>query len=117
VEYRDRYGVDGIMIGRASIGHPWIFNEIKHFIATGQHLAPPTVADRVDAARQHLRSSLAWKGPWEGVVEMRRHYGNYLKGLPNVKEVRLRLCTERDPAVLEEILDEVVANYSMAEVA
>lgn len=117
VEYRARYGVDGVMIGRASIGHPWIFNEIKHFIATGQHLAAPSIADRVEAAREHLRSSLAWKGPWEGVVEMRRHYGNYLKGLPNVKEVRLRLCTEKDPQVLEAILDEVKATYSLAAVA
>ncbi|HMC98119.1 MAG TPA: tRNA dihydrouridine synthase DusB, partial [Flavobacteriales bacterium] len=100
VEYRDRYGVDGLMIGRASIGHPWIFSEIKHFMRTGKHLDPPTVVDRVEAAREHLRTSLAWKGPWEGVVEMRRHYGNYLKGLPNVKDVRLRLCTERDPNVL-----------------
>lgn len=117
MEYRARYGVDGVMIGRASIGHPWIFNEIKHFIATGQHLPVPSIADRVEAAREHLRSSLAWKGPWEGVVEMRRHYGNYLKGLPNVKEVRLRLCTEKDPQVLEAILDEVKATYSLAAVA
>ena len=117
VEYRNRYGVDGIMIGRASIGRPFIFNEIKHFMATGEHLPAPTISDRVEAAREHLRSSLAWKGPWEGVVEMRRHYGNYLKGLPNVKETRLRLCTERDPVVLEEILDEVIANYAFADVA
>jgi tRNA-dihydrouridine synthase B len=114
VEYRNRYGVDGVMIGRATIGHPFIFNEIKHYIATGEHLPPPSVADRVEAAREHLRSSLAWKGPWEGVVEMRRHYGNYLKGLPNVKEVRLRLCTERDPVILEEILDEVKGMYALA---
>ena len=117
VEYRNRYGVDGVMIGRASIGHPWIFNEIKHFMHTGQHLAPPSIADRVEAAREHLRTSLAWKGPWEGVVEMRRHYGNYLKGLPNVKEVRLRLCTEKEPRVLEEILDEVITTYALAAVA
>ena len=116
IEYRNRYGVDGVMIGRASIGYPWIFNEIKHFMRTGQHLPTPTVADRVEAAREHLRTSLAWKGPWEGVVEMRRHYGNYLKGLPNVKDVRLRLCTERDPKVLEEILDEVIATYALAAV-
>ncbi len=115
--YRDRYGVDGVMIGRAAIGHPWIFKEIKHYRATGQHLPAPGIAERVEAVREHLRSSLAWKGEWEGVVEMRRHYGNYLKGLPNVKEVRLRLCTERDPARLEEILDEVVHTYSMAAVA
>ncbi|HRH69296.1 MAG TPA: tRNA dihydrouridine synthase DusB [Flavobacteriales bacterium] len=117
VEYRDRYGVDGLMIGRATIGHPFIFNEIKHFMATGKHLAPPTVADRVEAAREHLRSSLAWKGAWEGVVEMRRHYGNYLRGLPNVKDVRLRLCTEKDPANLEMILDEVRESYTLAAVA
>ncbi len=112
VEYRERYGVDGVMIGRASIGHPFIFREIKHYMATGQHLAPPTIAERVEAARTHLRSSIAWKGLYEGVVEMRRHYGNYLKGLPNVKEMRLRLCTERDPAVLENLLDEVIGNYA-----
>ncbi|MBK9538205.1 MAG: tRNA dihydrouridine synthase DusB [Flavobacteriales bacterium] len=112
VEYRARYGVDGVMIGRASIGHPFIFREIKHYVATGQQLAPPTIAERVEAARTHLRSSIAWKGLYEGVVEMRRHYGNYLKGLPNVKEMRLRLCTERDPAVLENLLDEVIGNYA-----
>lgn len=117
IEYRNRYGVDGVMIGRASIGHPWIFNEIKHFMRTGKHLSPPSVADRVEAAREHLRTSIAWKGPWEGVVEMRRHYGNYLRGLPNVKEVRLRLCTERDPQVLEAILDEVRGTYALAAVA
>ncbi|MEZ4807302.1 MAG: tRNA dihydrouridine synthase DusB [Flavobacteriales bacterium] len=117
VEYRERYGVDGVMIGRASIGHPFIFNEIKHFMATGTHLAPPTVRDRVEAAREHLRSSLAWKGPWEGVVEMRRHYGNYLRGLPNVKDLRLRLCTERDPQQVEAIMDEVIATYALAAVA
>ncbi len=117
VECRQRYGVDGVMIGRASIGHPFIFREIKHYLATGMHLPPPTIAEKVEAARTHLRSSLAWKGPWEGVVEMRRHYGNYLKGLPHVKEVRLRLCTERDPAVLESILDEVIDTYALAAVA
>ena len=112
VEYRERYGVDGVMIGRASIGHPFIFREIKHYMATGQHLAPPTIAERVEAARTHLRSSIAWKGLYEGVVEMRRHYGNYLKGLPNVKEMRLRLCTEREPTVLEALLDEVIGIYA-----
>ncbi len=116
VEYRDRYGVDGVMIGRASIGNPFIFNEIKHYIATGELLPPPSIAQKVEAAREHLRSSIAWKGDWEGVVEMRRHYGNYLKGLPNVKEMRLRLCTERDPAVLEALLDEVIATYALVAV-
>ncbi|MDX9750325.1 MAG: tRNA dihydrouridine synthase DusB [Flavobacteriales bacterium] len=117
VEHRARYGVDGVMIGRASIGHPFIFNEIKHYIATGERLPAPTITDRVEAAREHLRRSLAWKGPWEGVVEMRRHYANYLKGLPHVKEMRLKLCTERDPAVLEALLDEVIATYAVADAA
>lgn len=111
VAYRARYGVDGIMIGRASIGHPFIFREIKHYMATGTHLPPPTITERVEAAREHLRRSIAWKGPWEGVVEMRRHYANYLKGLPNVKELRLKLCTEREPEVLEALLDEVITTY------
>jgi len=114
VEYRNRYGVDGVMIGRASIGHPWIFNEIKHFIATGTHRTPPTITDRVEAARQHLRASLAWKGAWEGVVEMRRHYGNYFRGLPDFKERRLRLVTERDPRIVLELLEEVRAAYALA---
>ena len=115
--YRERYGVDGIMIGRASIGHPWIFNEIKHYFRTGEHLPAPTLADRVEAARQHLSSSLEWKGKHEGVVEMRRHYGNYFKGLPHFKEMRLRLCTEDDPARLFELLDEVRETYAFAAVA
>lgn len=93
VEYRDRYGVDGIMIGRASIGNPWIFNQIKHFMATGEHLPLPTISDRVDAARQHFEMSLKWKGERLGIVEMRRHYANYFKGLPHFKEHRLALVT------------------------
>ena len=116
-ELRDRYGVDGVMIGRASIGHPWIFNEIKYHLRTGLHLPPPTIDDKVDAAREHLRSSITWKGPFEGVVEMRRHYGNYFKGLPNVKELRLRLCTEMRPEVLYEMLEEARGLYATSELA
>lgn len=112
VEYRDRYGVDGLMIGRASIGQPWIFNAIKHYMATGTHAPEPTLADRVAAAREHLERSIPWKGEYEGVVEMRRHYANYFRGLPNFKEWRLRLCTERDPAVLRALLDEVLSVYA-----
>lgn len=114
IEYRQRYGVDGVMIGRATIGYPWIFNEIKHFMATGTHLASPTLGDRVDAAREHLERSIAWKGEYEGVVEMRRHYGNYFRGLPNFKEWRLRLCTERSPEVLYALLEEVRTVYAVA---
>ena len=82
LEYRQKYGVDGIMIGRGSIGNPWIFDQIKHYFATGEHLPQPTVADRVEAARQHLNHSLEWKGLRLGVVEMRRHYANYFRDSP-----------------------------------
>lgn len=111
---RERYGVDGVMIGRASIGHPWIFNQIKHFMATGEHLPPPTLNDRVDAAREHLERSIAWKGDWEGVVEMRRHYTNYFKGLPNFKDHRTKLVTERDPHLVLELLEEVRSAFALA---
>ncbi len=102
LEYKNRYGVDGIMIGRASIGYPWIFNEIKHFMETGEHLAAPTVKDRVEAARDHLMMSVKWKGERLGVVEMKRHYTNYFKGIAHFKEYRTKLVTSFD---LQEILD------------
>ena len=109
---RDQYGVDGIMIGRASIGYPWIFNEIKHFMKTGSHLPAPGLDDRVEAAREHLRRSLAWKGDRVGVVEMRRHYANYFRGLDHFKPYRLRLVTTEDPGELEAILDEIRNHYA-----
>ncbi len=109
-----RYGVDGVMIGRASIGYPWIFNAIKHFMATGVHLPPPTLNDRVDAAREHLERSISWKGEYEGVVEMRRHYTNYFRGIPNFKEHRMKLVTERDPRILIELLEEVRSVFGLA---
>jgi len=93
VEYRNRFGIDGIMIGRASIGAPWIFNEIKHFMKTGEHLAPPTIEERIAAASMHFEGSLQWKGVRLGIVEMRRHYANYFKGLPDFKKHRLDLVT------------------------
>ncbi|MEY4927380.1 MAG: hypothetical protein RI894_1816, partial [Bacteroidota bacterium] len=111
LEYKNRYGVDGIMIGRASIGYPWIFREIKHYVATGEMLDAPTIYERVEAARQHLTHSIAWKGEKVGVVEMRRHYTNYFKGLPGVKEYRSRLVTEYAPSDLYAILDEVADFY------
>jgi tRNA-dihydrouridine synthase B len=112
LEYRNRYGVDGIMIGRASIGYPWIFREIKHYMATGELLPPPDIRERVDAARRHLARSLEWKGPKLGVLEMRRHYTNYFKGLDGVKTYRARLVTEEDPSALFGILNEVETHYS-----
>jgi len=93
VEYRERFGVDGIMIGRASIGSPWIFNEIKHYIAYGQHLAPPNMEERIAAVSMHFEGSLKWKGDRLGIVEMRRHYANYFKGIPDFKKHRLDLVT------------------------
>jgi len=111
LEYRNKYGVDGIMIGRAAIGYPWIFREIKHYFATGELLTPPTIADRVAAARNHLIWSVEWKGERQGVLEMRRHYANYFKGLPNFKEHRQRLVTLDSAAEIVTALEEIVAKY------
>ncbi|NRA47583.1 MAG: tRNA dihydrouridine synthase DusB [Phaeodactylibacter sp.] len=113
--YRERYGVDGIMIGRAAIGYPWIFREIKHYFATGELLAPPTVEERVAAARAHLKHSIEWKGVKLGTLEMRRHYTNYFRGFRNIKEYRKRLVTEDNPANLYAILDEIEHVYGNKE--
>lgn len=109
--YKERYGVDGIMIGRAAIGYPWIFREIKHYLVTGEILPAPTLAERVAVCKKHLRKSVEWKGPKVGIFEMRRHYTNYLKGLPGIKDYRARLVTLMEPAEIEGVLDEVTANY------
>ena len=111
VEYKKRYGVDGIMIGRAAIGYPWIFNEIKHYIKTGEHLPPPTIEQRVDVIRQHLHGSVQWKGEVLGILEMRRHYTNYLKGLPNIRDYRLKLVTLKSLEEIEPVLQEIVQVY------
>lgn len=115
LDYRNRFGVDGIMIGRASIGYPWVFREIKHYFSTGEILPPPTVEERVRAARQHLRDSLDWKGTKLGVLEMRRHYAPYFRDLPNIKPYRARLVTEMQPETLFAILEEIEAEYSAME--
>ena len=109
--YKNRYGVDGIMIGRAAIGYPWIFREIKHFVETGTKRADPTIEERVEVARKHLIKSMEWKGPIAGINEMRRHYANYLRGLPNIKEYRNKLVRITDPKEVEAILDEIKENY------
>jgi nifR3 family TIM-barrel protein len=101
MDYKNKYGVDGIMVGRASIGYPWIFREIKHYLAKGELLAPPTMDERVDACIKHLKFSIEWKGPVLGILEMRRHYTNYFKGLPHFKEERMALVTAHQ---LEDIL-------------
>ncbi len=113
--YREKYGVDGIMIGRAAIGYPWIFREVKHYFATGELLPPPTIEERVAAAREHLEKSLIWKGEKLGVLEMRRHYTNYFRGLRGIKEYRKKLVTLDDPADLYGILAEIETVYSGVE--
>ena len=112
VEYKNRYGVDGIMIGRAAIGYPWIFNEIKHFVKTGTHLPAPTIQDRVAVARKHLYKSVEWKNPVVGINEMRRHYTNYLKGLPNIKEYRGKLVTLKTVEEIDDVLNEIERVYA-----
>ena len=111
LEYKNRYGVDGIMIGRAAIGYPWIFNEIKHFLQTGEHLAAPDIHQRVEVIRQHLHRSVEWKGLKAGINEMRRHYTNYLRGLPNIKEFRLKLVTISEVEEIDEVLEHVIRTY------
>lgn len=107
----ERYGVDGIMVGRASFGHPWIFREIRHYLDSGELLPPMPVRERVDLAKRHLALSLGLKGPVTGVYEMRRHLSCYFKGLPDFKETRIRLVTEKDSAVLVEILDGIALRW------
>ena len=107
----DRYGVDAVMIGRASFGHPWIFREIRHYLDTGELLPPMTVAQRVELAKRHLTKSLEVKGPKVGILEMRRHLSCYFKGLDNFKETRLKLVTLTDPDELFATLDYITENW------
>ncbi|MBK8955911.1 MAG: tRNA dihydrouridine synthase DusB [Saprospiraceae bacterium] len=110
--YKNRYGVDGLMIGRASIGYPWIFREIKHFLKTGELLGPPTLEERLDAVQQHLLHSIKWKGEKLGILEMRRHYTNYFRGFPGVKEFRTRLVSSMYKNEIIDILEEMQVHYS-----
>ncbi|MFM8432843.1 MAG: tRNA dihydrouridine synthase DusB [Bacteroidota bacterium] len=113
IEMRSKYGVDGVMIGRASIGNPWIFREIRHFMNTGEELAPPTIAERVDNCRTHLKRSLEWKKGRVGIFEMRPHYSNYFKGLDHFRDYRTRLVTTESVDELHAILDEVRERYEL----
>lgn len=117
LEYRNRYGVDGIMIGRASIGNPWIFRDIKHYFKTGELLPSPDISERVKAVKQHIRHSIEWKGEKLGVLEMRRHYTNYFRGYPHIKPYRQKLVTEHDPEILNEVLDMIQERYADHEFA
>lgn len=112
VEYKNRYGVDGVMIGRASIGNPWFFKQVKHFIATGEELGMPSIEERVDVVKKHLEMSLEWKGEREGIVEMRRHYSNYFKGIPDFKPVRMKLVTSFEVEEIFDTLQEVKREFS-----
>jgi len=109
--YKERYGVDGIMIGRAAIGYPWIFREIKHYMQTGELMAPPTIEERIAVCKKHLHKSVEWKGPIAGINEMRRHYANYLKGLPGIKEYRNRLVVIKEKEEIDAVLDEIQTAY------
>lgn len=108
---RDEYGLDGAMIGRASIGYPWFFKEVKHFFETGTHAAPPTITERVEAARRHLQMAIDWKGETLGVFETRRHYTNYFKGIPHFKEYRMKMVTSDDSASVFAAFDEVLEKF------
>lgn len=112
VEMRDRYGLDGAMIGRASIGYPWFFREVKYFFETGLHREPPTLEERIDAARRHLQMAIDWKGEKLGVFETRRHYTNYFKGIPHFKEFRTKMVTSDDSADVFAAFDEVEREFS-----
>jgi len=111
VKMRDEFGLDGAMIGRASIGYPWFFNEVKHYFKTGEHLAPPSMQERVDAARRHLQMAIDWKGEKLGVFETRRHYTNYFKGIPHFKEYRMKMVTSDDAADVFAAFDEVEEKF------
>ncbi len=103
-ENRDRFGVDGVMIGRASIGYPWIFNEIKHFLTTGTHLEKPTIQQRLEAVKEHIRLAVEWKGEMVGLLEMRSHYGNYFKGTADFKDYRRALVTAKNLNEINDVL-------------
>lgn len=115
LEYKNRYGVDGLMIGRAAIGYPWIFREIKHFMQHAELLPAPTVHERVEVCRTHLRKSCEWKGEKVGLLEMRRHYAQYFHGYSYFKEFRSRLVTAESLAELQDILEEVLRFYAEKE--
>ena len=108
---RDEFGLDGAMIGRASIGNPWIFNEIKHYLKSGEHLDRPSMQERVDCCKQHLKHSIDWKGEILGIAEMKRHYTNYFKGITDFKSYRIKMVTSNNREEILEILEEVAAEF------
>ena len=111
LEYKNKYACDGIMIGRAAIGYPWIFNEIKHFFATGEHLDAPTISDRLLAVRQHAEWSAEWKGEKLGLIEMRQHYSNYFRGIPHFKDFRRKFLEVYSLVEMDEVIKETQGFY------
>ena len=113
-EMRDDYGLDGAMIGRASIGNPWFFNQVKHYLKTGEKKQEPTIAERSEMAIRHLKMAVEWKGEILGVLETRRHYGNYFKGIANFKDTKSRILNEKNPETIIKELEGVKKNFSEA---
>ena len=109
-EYKETYDVDGIMIGRASIGNPWIFSQIKHFLKTGEELPPPTLEQRIEAAKNHAIWSVEWKGERTGLLEMRQHYSNYFRGIPNFKSYKTKLLSAISLCELEQVFTNILEN-------
>ena len=109
---RDKYGLDGAMIGRASIGNPWIFNQIKYYIETGNHLSKPNIRERVNACKQHLKHSIEWKGLSLGIAEMKRHYTNYFKGIENIKQYRIKMITSECEKEVMDTLEEIYEKFN-----
>ena len=112
IKMRDEFGLDGAMIGRASIGYPWFFREVKHFMQTGKHLDPPTMQERVEAARRHLSMSIDWKGEKLAIYETRRHYTNYFKGIPNFKPLRMSLVSAETSDEVFETLEKAGKEFA-----
>jgi tRNA-dihydrouridine synthase len=108
----ERYSIDGIMIGRGAVGRPWIFKEIRHFLDTGELLPDLTLTEKVELARGQFAKSIEWKGIPAGIYEMRRHFSNYFKGLPNFREIRLKLVTSMDQEEIHTLLDRIIEIYS-----
>jgi nifR3 family TIM-barrel protein len=111
LEYKNKYNVDGIMIGRASIGNPWIFNEIKHYLQTGQKLPPPSLSEKINTVKKHVSFSVEWKGDRKGIYEMRRHYTNYFRGIPNFKPYRNKLVQLETQEEIINLLDEIKITF------
>jgi len=114
-EMRDNFGLDGAMIGRASIGNPWFFDQVKHYLNTGNKKEEPGISDKARMAKRHLEMAVKWKGEILGVLETRRHYGNYFKGVANFKETKSRILNEKDPIKIFHELDEIIHTFSQKE--